>query len=181
MYLRGGGIWQFYPPTSIPWRWCACHDGSWRWADRRRMGRAECSLLTPCVPRLLARDRRGEGERVWLHGLACCLATLHGLETRRMREREKEVATGFGNSTDRTTTKRLPCFEVSARAKRTMCAVVVGVVDDLCVVVVLPDMHRQSRWTVISLGPRQVRMGEKTRRGAVRRDLSAPRERGQHR
>lgn len=113
--------------------------------------------------------------------LACCLATLHGLETRRMREREKEVATGFGNSPDRTTTKRLPCFEVSARAKRTMCAVVVGVVDDLCVVLVLPDMHRQTRWTVISFGPRQVRMGEKTRRGAVRRDLSAPRERGQHR
>lgn len=54
-----------------------------------------------------------------------------------------------------------------------MCVVVV--VDDLCVVLVLPNMHRQSRWTVISFGPRQVRMRENNEVRAVRRDLSAPR------
>lgn len=85
-----------------------------------------------------------------------------------MREREKEVATGFGNGPDRTDCLQKNGCLVSKvqrpRAKRTMCVVVV--VDDLCVVLVLPDMHRQSRWTVISFGLRQVRMGENIRRGA---------------
>lgn len=103
-----------------------------QWKDRRRrMGRAECSLHRVCRgccwPSRPARRGVRESLASWAGWLACCLATLHGLETRQMREREKEVVTGFGNGPDRTDwllQKRLPLFRrssASARAKRTMC------------------------------------------------------------
>lgn len=86
--LRGRGIcggvlarWDLaILSTSIPWRWCACHDGSPAGRDDRAMdGSAEDgpSIMqpTPCVPRLLALETGEEGrQRVWLHGLACWLA-----------------------------------------------------------------------------------------------------------
>jgi len=138
--------------------------------DRRRRGWAEQNVAcTGCAT--AARDRQG-GEFGFMGWLTVSRRYIAWRQGKCENERKKGRRVSGTVPVERLQNGCL-FSRSSASASEAHRGCVVAVVVDLCVVV-LPNMHRQSRWTVISFGPRQVRMGE--RRGAVHRDLSAPRE-----